>query len=635
MNNPFEEPNMYKWAEDLFPICRSITGPGVRETLGYIQKLIPDLKIHSIKSGETVFDWQVPLEWTIKDAYIADSSGEKIIDFRVNNLHVVSYSEPVDRTLNLDELQQHLHSIPSQPNAIPYITSYYSLSWGFCITEDQRQTLKNDSYRVVIDSELKSGVLNYADLVIKGQTKKEVFLSTYICHPSMGNNELSGPVVATALAKWAQALNNPYYTYRFVFIPETIGSIVYLSQHIEHLKKNVIGGFNITCVGDERSWGLVTSRYGNNISDQIGEYILKTYHPNFIKYSWLDRGSDERQYCAPGVDLPISSITRSKYGEYPEYHTSLDNFDVVTQKGLNESLEIYLKCIDIFEKNFATYCGTKYAVTTSNGTTALHLALVSFGIGPGDEVIIPDLTFIATANAVKYTGAKIVTVDIDKDTLCINIDEVKKSITKNTKAIIPVHLYGHPAAMIELNEIAKNHDLIVIEDAAEAHGAEINSIKVGGFGHAGTFSFYGNKVLTTGEGGMVTTNDKNIYERLKYLRDHAMDPDKRYWHKELGFNYRMTNLQAALGVAQLERIDEILDKKKKIFQWYEEQLYNEEKIKLNFQSDGYKNVFWVVCIEIKGFDEEKRDTLIMALKDSGIDSRPFLRLFALINGAVG
>jgi len=281
------------------------------------------------------------------------------------------------------------------------------------------------------------------------------------------------------------------------------------------------------------------------------------------------------------------------------------------------------KYIDIFEKNFATYCGTKYAVTTSNGTTALHLALVSFGIGPGDEVIIPDLTFIATANAVKYTGAKIVTVDIDKDTLCINIDEVKKSITKNTKAIIPVHLYGHPAAMIELNEIAKNHDLIVIEDAAEAHGAEINSIKVGGFGHAGTFSFYGNKVLTTGEGGMVTTNDKNIYERLKYLRDHAMDPDKRYWHKELGFNYRMTNLQAALGVAQLERIDEILDKKKKIFQWYEEQLYNEEKIKLNFQSDGYKNVFWVVCIEIKGFDEEKRDTLIMALKDSGIDSRPF------------
>ena len=281
------------------------------------------------------------------------------------------------------------------------------------------------------------------------------------------------------------------------------------------------------------------------------------------------------------------------------------------------------KYIDIFEKNFADYCGTKYAVTTSNGTSALHLALVSFGIGPGDEVIIPDLTFIATANAVKYSGAKVITVDIDKDTLCINVDEVKKVITKNTKAIIPVHLYGHPAAMIELNEIARNFDLIIIEDAAEAHGAEINNIKVGGIGHAGTFSFYGNKVLTTGEGGMVTTNDKNIYERLKYLRDHAMDPDKRYWHEEVGFNYRMTNLQAAMGVAQLERIDEILDKKKKIFQWYEEQLCNESKIKLNFQTEGYKNVFWVVCIEIKGFDEEKRDSLIAALNASGIDSRPF------------
>ena len=246
------------------------------------------------------------------------------------------------------------------------------------------------------------------------------------------------------------------------------------------------------------------------------------------------------------------------------------------------------KYIDIFEKNFADYCGTKYAVTTSNGTAALHLALVSFGIGPGDEVIIPDLTFIATANAVKYSGAKVITVDVHKDTLCINEDEVKKAITKNTKAIIPVHLYGHPAAMIELNEIARNHNLIVIEDAAEAHGAEINGIKVGGIGHAGTFSFYGNKVLTTGEGGMVTTNDKNIYDRLKYLRDHAMDSDKRYWHKEVGFNYRMTNLQAAMGVAQLERINEILDKKKKIFQWYEQQLHNESKIKLNFESEGYK-----------------------------------------------
>jgi perosamine synthetase len=310
--------------------------------------------------------------------------------------------------------------------------------------------------------------------------------------------------------------------------------------------------------------------------------------------------------------IPVSKPTISQ----KEIDYVLD----AVQSGWVSSLGKY---IDIFEQNFADYCGTKYAVSTSNGTNALHLALESFGIGPGDEVIIPDLTFIATANAVKYTGANVITVDIEEDSLCINVDEVKKAITEKTKAIIPVHLYGHPASMIELNKIAEDHNLIVIEDAAEAHGAEINSIKVGSFGNAGIFSFYGNKVLTTGEGGMVTTNDKYIYERLKFLRDHAMHSDKRYWHEEIGFNYRMTNLQAALGAAQLERIDEILDKKKKIFEWYEEYLYKVKKIKLNSQRKGYKNVFWVVCVEIKGLDQEKRDSLIDALKFVGIDSRPF------------
>jgi aminopeptidase-like protein len=351
MNKSFKAPNMYKWAEDLYPICRSLTGPGVRETLGYIQKLIPDIMIHSIKSGETVFDWQVPLEWTIKDAYIKNSSGEKIIDFKVNNLHVVGYSEPVDCILNLDELQQHLHSIPSQPNAIPYITSYYSSNWGFCMTEDQRRSLESGSYHVVIDSELKNGVLNYADLVIEGQSKKEVFLSTYICHPSMGNNELSGPVVATALAKWVKALNNPYYTYRFVFIPETIGSIVYLSQHIENLKKNVIAGFNITCVGDDRCYSFMPSRQGNALSDRVGKHILKAIDPKFISYSFLARGSDERQYCAPGVDLPITSLMRSKYDTYPEYHTSLDDLSLISQTGLEGGLNALIKSVEAIENN--------------------------------------------------------------------------------------------------------------------------------------------------------------------------------------------------------------------------------------------------------------------------------------------
>ncbi|MDB9812950.1 DUF4910 domain-containing protein [Gammaproteobacteria bacterium] len=351
MNKSFKAPNMYKWAEDLYPICRSLTGPGVRETLDYIKKLIPDLNIHSVNSGETVFDWQVPLEWVIRDAYIKNSSGEKIIDFKAHNLHVVGYSEPVDCILSLEELQKHLHSIPTQPNAIPYITSYYSSNWGFCITDDQRRALKSDSYHVVIDSELKNGILNYADLVIKGQSTKEVFLSTYICHPSMGNNELSGPVVATALAQWVNALNDPYYTYRFVFIPETIGSIIYLSHHIKHLKKHVIAGFNITCVGDDRCYSYMPSRQGNALSDRVGKHILQSIDPKFIKYSFLARGSDERQYCAPGVDLPITSLMRTKYDEYPEYHTSLDDLSLISQSGLEGGLNMLIKSIEAIENN--------------------------------------------------------------------------------------------------------------------------------------------------------------------------------------------------------------------------------------------------------------------------------------------
>ncbi len=281
------------------------------------------------------------------------------------------------------------------------------------------------------------------------------------------------------------------------------------------------------------------------------------------------------------------------------------------------------KYIDKFEEKFAEFCGTKYALATSNGTVALHLALVSLGIKEDDEVIIPDFTFIATANAVKYTGAKVVTVDIEEDTLCINPKEIAKAITPKTKAIIPVHLYGHPANMEEIKKISKKYNLFVIEDAAEAHGAEIGGKKVGSFGDVSIFSFYGNKIMTSGEGGMITTNNKELYEKMKYLRDHAMSKEKRYWHTEIGYNYRMTNLQAALGVAQLERIDELLNKKREIFEWYKEYLKDIPDIKLNFQKDGYKNVYWMICLEVIGYDERKRDILIKKLKEKGIDSRPF------------
>jgi len=351
MKISFEDPDLYQWAKDLFPICRSLTGAGVRETLEYIKNLIPELTVHSINSGEDVFDWQVPLEWNIKEAYIENESGEKIIDFKANNLHVVGYSEPVDLILSLDDLQAHLHSIPSQPNAIPYVTSYYSKNWGFCLTEIQRQSLVDGNYHVVIDSDLSDGILNYADIVIQGKSKEEVFLSTYVCHPSMGNNELSGPIVTTALAQWISKLKDPHYTYRFVFIPETIGSIIYLSKHLEHLKANVIAGFNVTCVGDDRCYSFMPSKNGNTLSDRVGKHILNSIDPAYKSYSWLHRGSDERQYCAPGIDLPIASIMRSKYDEYPEYHTSLDDLSLISSEGLHGGFNALKRALEAIEFN--------------------------------------------------------------------------------------------------------------------------------------------------------------------------------------------------------------------------------------------------------------------------------------------
>jgi len=333
---------------DLYPICRSITGPGVTETLQRLQKEIP-LEIREVPSGTPALDWTVPLEWTIRDAWVKNQHGEKVIDFKNSTLHVVNYSQPVKATLSLAELKKNLFSLPEKPTAIPYRTTYYDAAWGFCLSHEDLLKLEDGDYEVFIDSTLEPGFLRYGELVIKGKVDSEVLVTTHVCHPSMANDNLSGIGVATFLAKTI-AESSPYFTYRFLFIPGTIGSLSWLAAHDGNLP-DIRHGLILTGVGDPGPPTYKRSRRGNTEIDRAMEYVLKAGWGNYSIRDFTPFGYDERQFCSPGFDLPVGCLMRTPHGEYPEYHNSLDNLEFVKPVNLEDTCRLCLQGFQVLEDN--------------------------------------------------------------------------------------------------------------------------------------------------------------------------------------------------------------------------------------------------------------------------------------------
>jgi len=342
---------LYSFAKRIINFNRSLTGEGVTKTLVIIKKKNPNLRINKIKSGTKVYDWIVPKVWNISEAYIIGPRGKKIVDFKNNNLHIISYSKPINKILSLDELLPHLYSIKDQPNAIPYLTSYYKKIWGFCISYKLKKHLKKGMYRVVIKSSFKKDYMTYGELLIKGQLKKEIILTTNICHPSMANNETSGITILTFLANLINNYKLKKFSYRILFLPETIGSIAYIHKNYKKLINNTYAGIVLSCLGDNRNYSYMTSKYENTITDKIINSVFENYIKKFKKYSFLSRGSDERQFSSPGVNLPFCSVMRSKYGTYNEYHNSLDNMKLISNKSLVDSFNLLIKIINLFEIN--------------------------------------------------------------------------------------------------------------------------------------------------------------------------------------------------------------------------------------------------------------------------------------------
>ena len=343
---------MYTLADRMFPICRSITGNGFRESLEMLREAVPEIKVYEVPTGTKAFDWTVPKEWNISGGGIYRLNGDKVIDFKDSNLHIVGYSLPIDKVVSREELMEHIYTMPDQPDWIPYVTSYYKERWGFCMSENQKKTLTDEEYHVVIDSTLEAGSLTYGELIVPGQTEDEILFTSYLCHPSMANDDLSGPVVLTELMKYVLQMKDRRYTYRFVINPETIGAITYISKNLDALQKNVKAGFVLSCVGDDRTYSYLATKYGDTLTDRVMQNVLKFHFPEYKKYSFLDRGSDERQYGSAGVNLPVCGFSRSLYTRYPEYHTSADNMDLISPEGLQGAYDVMVKVIRALENNY-------------------------------------------------------------------------------------------------------------------------------------------------------------------------------------------------------------------------------------------------------------------------------------------
>jgi aminopeptidase-like protein len=347
-----EKTELQHYLEILFPINRSLTGKGNIQTLEILKSIVPELRIKYAKSGTKVYDWRIPMEWEVESAYLSDLNGNVILDYFDSNLNLVQYSESFCGEVAREELMSHLHISEINSDAIPYVTAYYNQYWGFCLSRNLLETLNDDKYYVHISTRKFQGKMHYGEIYIPGKTQEEIVMSTYICHPSMANNELSGPLVSVALADELKKLGKELrYSYRFLFLPETIGSLYYIKKNYRRLKKKVKAIFVLTCIGDNRNWSFLKSRYGDTLADKVTAFAFKQYISKFTEYDYLSRGSDERQFGSPGVNLPVVSIMRSKYGTYDEYHSSKDNLELVNGANLRESADFICSLIGILERN--------------------------------------------------------------------------------------------------------------------------------------------------------------------------------------------------------------------------------------------------------------------------------------------